>query len=116
MGDISQRRLLAVYLTFDPPSYRSCMMVIRECVRRFGRMPQIAVVDGGIEYSGVYFETLLVAISSPRSISSLPDQLLCTAVSSLSIFYLTTARHMYHLSISGALAWPRPHLTLWVGG
>lgn len=35
------------------------MMVIRECVRRFGRMPQIVVVDGGIEFSGVYFETLL---------------------------------------------------------
>jgi transposase InsO family protein len=59
LSDAFSRRILAVYLTFDPPSYRSCMMVIRECVRRFGRMPQIVVVDGGIEFSGVYFETLL---------------------------------------------------------
>jgi putative transposase len=59
LSDAFSRRILAIYLTFDPPSYRSCMMVIRECVRRFGRMPQIVVVDGGIEFSGVYFETLL---------------------------------------------------------
>lgn len=59
LSDAFSRRLFAVYLTFDPPSYRSCMMAIRECVRRFGRMPQIVVVDGGMEFSGVYFETLL---------------------------------------------------------
>jgi putative transposase len=59
LSDAFSRRILAVYLTFDPPSYRSCMMVIREYVRRFGRMPQIVVVDGGIEFSGIYFETLL---------------------------------------------------------
>jgi putative transposase len=59
LTDAFSRRLFAVYLTFDPPSYRSCMMVTRECVRRFGRMPQIVVVDGGIEFSGIYFETLL---------------------------------------------------------
>ena len=32
--DAYSRRLLAVYLTFDPPSYRSVMMVLRVCVRR----------------------------------------------------------------------------------
>jgi len=35
------------------------MMVMRECVRRFGRLPQILVMDGGPEFSSVYFETLL---------------------------------------------------------
>jgi putative transposase len=52
-------RRMAVYLTYDPPSYRSCMMILRECVRRFGRLPQIVVVDGGREFSSTYFETLL---------------------------------------------------------
>lgn len=52
-------RRLAVHVTYDPPSYRSCMMIMRECVRRFGRFPQIVVVDGGKEFSGTYFETLL---------------------------------------------------------
>jgi putative transposase len=57
--DAFSRRILAVYLTFDPPSYRSCMMVIRECVRRFNRLPQVVVVDGGLDFSSTYFETLL---------------------------------------------------------
>ena len=57
--DAYSRRILAVYLTFDAPSYRSCMMVLRECVRRHARLPQIVVVDGGREFQSVYFETLL---------------------------------------------------------
>ncbi|MBI4320945.1 MAG: DDE-type integrase/transposase/recombinase, partial [Chloroflexi bacterium] len=59
LTDAFSRRFLAVYLTFDPPSYRSCMMVLRECVRRHHRLPQIVVVDGGPEFGSVYFETLL---------------------------------------------------------
>jgi hypothetical protein len=35
------------------------MMILRECVRRFGRLPQIVIVDRGMEFSSVYFETLL---------------------------------------------------------
>jgi len=56
--DAFTRRLLAIYLTFDPPSYRSCMMLLRECVWRYGRFPQIMVVDGGREFDSTYFETL----------------------------------------------------------
>ena len=59
LTDAYSRRLLAKVMSFDPPSYRACMRVVRECVRRFGRMPQIVIVDGGLEFSGVYFETLL---------------------------------------------------------
>lgn len=61
LTDAYSRRILAVYLTFDPPSYRSCMMVIRECVRRHGRLPQTVVVDGGKEFQSVYFERLIAA-------------------------------------------------------
>jgi putative transposase len=59
MTDAYSRRVLAIYLTFDPPSYRSCMMVMRECVSRHHRLPQTIVVDGGKEFESVYFETLL---------------------------------------------------------
>lgn len=59
LTDAFSRRLLAFFLSFDPPSYRACMMVSRECVRRHGRLPQILVVDGGKEFESVYFETLL---------------------------------------------------------
>lgn len=59
LSDAFSRRLLAVTLTFDPPSYRACMMVLRECVQRHSRLPQTVVVDGGREFESVYFETLL---------------------------------------------------------
>jgi putative transposase len=59
LTDAFSRRVLAFYLTFDAPSYRSCMMIVRECVRRHGRLPQIIVLDGGREFDSVYFETLL---------------------------------------------------------
>ena len=35
------------------------MMVLRECVRRYARLPQILVMDGGKEFQSIYFETLL---------------------------------------------------------
>ena len=53
------RRIAAFYLTFDPPSYRSCMMVMRLCVKRYGRLPTAITVDGGSEFRSVYFEQLL---------------------------------------------------------
>jgi putative transposase len=59
LTDAFSRRVLAASLSFDPPSYRSCMMIIRECVRRHSRLPQIVVVDGGSEFGSFYFETIL---------------------------------------------------------
>jgi putative transposase len=59
MTDAYSRRLLAVYLTFDPPSYRSCMMALRICVRQHRRFPQALVVDGGHEFESRYFDQLL---------------------------------------------------------
>jgi transposase InsO family protein len=59
--DAYSRRILAIYLTFDEPSYRSCMMVLRICVQRFSRFPETIVVDGGAEFGSTYFETLLAA-------------------------------------------------------
>ena len=53
------RRIAAYYLTFDPPSYRSCMMVMRLCVKRYGRLPTALTVDGGPEFRSIYFEQLL---------------------------------------------------------
>jgi putative transposase len=57
--DAYSRRILGLYLSFDPPAYRACMMVLRACVRQHQRMPQSIVVDGGPEFRSVYFESLL---------------------------------------------------------
>lgn len=59
LTDAFSRRLLAVYMTFDEPSYRSCMMILRECVHRYHRFPELVVVDWGPEFESIYFETLL---------------------------------------------------------
>ncbi len=59
LTDAYSRRLLACYLTYDPPSYRSAMMVFRRCVQRHQRLPQELVVDRGPDFGSVYFETLL---------------------------------------------------------
>jgi transposase InsO family protein len=57
--DAFSRRLLALVLSFDVPSYRACMLVLRECVKRHQRLPQALVVDGGREFESLYFEALL---------------------------------------------------------
>lgn len=62
MIDAFTRMILAWVLTFDEPSYRSCMLVIRDCVRRHGRMPHTIVADQGGEFKGIYFEQLLALL------------------------------------------------------
>lgn len=59
MMDAFSRRVVAAHVDFEEPSYRSCMMVLRECVRRHNRLPQCLVVDGGPEFRSTYFEALL---------------------------------------------------------
>jgi hypothetical protein len=64
LTDAFSPRVLALYLTFDPPSYCSCMMVWREWFRRHARLPQIVVVNGGRDFQSIYFETLLAGMSA----------------------------------------------------
>jgi putative transposase len=61
LTDAFSRRLLAVLLLYDPPSYRTNMMILRECVRRHHRFPQTVVVDGGKDFHSLYFDALLAA-------------------------------------------------------
>ncbi len=56
MIDHHSRKILGFCLTYDPPSYRSVLMTIRDCVRRHGRLPSEIVVDGGKEFRSVWFE------------------------------------------------------------
>lgn len=59
MLDAYSRTVLAFVLMFDPPSYRTCMMLMRECLRRHSRVPSAIVVDRGSEFNGIYFEVFL---------------------------------------------------------
>lgn len=57
-AQIHFQRVLACYLTYDTPSYRSVMMALWVCVQRHQRLPQECFVDRGPEFGSVYFETL----------------------------------------------------------
>ena len=59
MIDAYSRKILAFYLSFDPPSYRSCLMVLRDCVRRHARLTDFIVVDQGSDFNSTYFDTTL---------------------------------------------------------
>jgi putative transposase len=50
--------ILAWHLTWDPPSYRSVLMVMRDCVQRHGRLPDEIVVDGGKDMASIWFEVV----------------------------------------------------------
>lgn len=64
--DAYTRQVLAFFLTFDPPSYRSCMAVIRDSVRRHGRIPKTIVVDQGSDFESLYFEALLARLETHK--------------------------------------------------
>ena len=55
--DICTRRILGMHVTFEPPSYRSVLAVMRDCVRRHGRLPASILVDGGKDMASTWFET-----------------------------------------------------------
>jgi transposase InsO family protein len=62
MIDAFTRMIVAWVVHFEEPSYRSCMRVIRECIRRNNRIAQYIVVDGGPEFKSTYFEKLLALL------------------------------------------------------
>ncbi|RDS84138.1 TnsA endonuclease N-terminal domain-containing protein [Dyella psychrodurans] len=51
--------IVGMSLSFYAPSRISCATVLRDIVRRYGRLPEVIVVDNGKEFDSIYFETLL---------------------------------------------------------
>ncbi len=64
--DAFTRLVIAFFITFDPPSYRSCMAVIRNAIRRHGRIPKTIVVDQGSDFESLYFEALLARLETHK--------------------------------------------------
>ena len=59
MIDVASSEVLAFAISFQDPSRRSCAKLIRECVRRHGRLPREILVDHGSDFTSVYFRSLL---------------------------------------------------------
>ncbi|MFX3636696.1 MAG: transposase family protein [Candidatus Pristimantibacillus sp.] len=43
--DAYSKNVLAIYLSLDLPSHISCLMVLRECVKKHSRLPETIVLD-----------------------------------------------------------------------
>jgi transposase InsO family protein len=54
--------VLGMHLSLLGPRRRSCTGVLRDCVRRHGRLPETLVVDHGKEFESVYFEACLARL------------------------------------------------------
>lgn len=93
--DAFSRVILAIYLSFDEPSYRSDMMVIRECIKRHGRLPQIFVVDGGKDFNGVYFDTLLAIFECTKKVRPPAESRFGSLIER--IFFTTNTQFVYNL-------------------
>ena len=59
MIDLATGVVLAISLSFKAPSKVSCAKVMRECVRKHGKLPREIIVDRGSDFTSVYFEALL---------------------------------------------------------
>ncbi|MAI33813.1 MAG: hypothetical protein CMM07_19360 [Rhodopirellula sp.] len=53
------RKPVGFSILYDPPSYRSLMIGVRQMVKNTGYFPASFVVDGGKEFQSLYFETLV---------------------------------------------------------
>jgi transposase InsO family protein len=91
----STRKILAHALSFDRPSATSCMLVVRDCVRRHHRLPQTLVVDGGAEFRSVYFEALLARYEVTKRLRP-PHEPRYGAVLER-LFGATNTQFIYHL-------------------
>jgi putative transposase len=67
-SDGNSRRIVGIYLTFDPPSYRSVLMVVRDMVRRFGRVGANLILDRGVEFRGNYMQLILKLLGCDRKL------------------------------------------------
>lgn len=66
MVDAFSGEVLAIWLSYADPSKKACTMVIRDCVRRHGRLPEMIIVDGGSDFRSVHFFVMLSTLKVVR--------------------------------------------------
>ena len=62
--DAFSRRVVSLYLTYEPPSYTSVMMCMRAMVQRYKRLPECIVVDNGKDLTSSAFATFLATMGT----------------------------------------------------
>lgn len=71
--DVATGGVLAVWLSYRTPSRRAVGMILRMCVRRWGRLPKTILMDHGSEFESVYTLALLAALEVHRSLRPVAD-------------------------------------------
>lgn len=66
MVDAFNGEILAIWLSFSDPSKKACTMVIRDCVRRHGRLPEMIITDGGSDFKSAHFFVMLATLGVVR--------------------------------------------------
>lgn len=59
LRDCFTKSVLAFWISLRPPSRRSCSLIIRQCLRIHGRLPESLIVDRGAEFTSAYFSGLM---------------------------------------------------------
>jgi putative transposase len=59
MVDLFSGEVIGFAVSFQNPSRKACCKVIRDCVRRHGKIPAEIIVDRGSDFKSVYFSALL---------------------------------------------------------
>lgn len=62
MRDEGTGTILATVLRFNVPNRESCLLVIRDCVRRHGKLPATIVVDNGADFLSTYFDVTIARL------------------------------------------------------
>lgn len=64
--DLASDDVLAWYFSLHPPSRVSCSMVVRDCIRRHGKVPAAIITDGGAEFRSAHFHGMLRSLGIER--------------------------------------------------
>lgn len=56
--DCDTGAVLGRFVSLKPPSRIACAMVLRDCVRKHGKLPKAIIMDGGAEFRSVYLHSL----------------------------------------------------------
>jgi putative transposase len=123
--DAESRAVVGFYLSFDPPSYRSCMMVLRDIVRRHGRLPELLLLDNGKEFHStsmrrlcaLYGVTLRYRPAGKPRVGSVMERLFGTTQSQLINQLAGNTQMLRHARMATKsvlpekfVAWPLPGL------
>ena len=57
--DLATSKILGLCISFCSPSRRSVSKVLRDCVRRHGRLPREIIVDRGADFKSVYMASFM---------------------------------------------------------